>query len=79
MPTIKQSQNAGIGRTGTQVLTSKMSTPSPQSAGTPPSAVAAQSPFLSSPMPAIAATYDLFTRQFYAGNAIPQQRILPVK
>ena len=36
-----------------------------------------QSPVMLSSMPLMAATADLFTRQFYGGTRVPQQRILP--
>ena len=71
MPTVLQSQ--AIDRTRLQPA-------APAPLPNPPAenlSTSGRSPFMLSSMPESASSGDLLGRQFYNGNRVPQQRILP--
>jgi hypothetical protein len=73
MPTIKQSAKPsmeGWDRTPPGAP-AKAQTPAPLD-------LLGRSPFMVASMPLMASTGDAFNRQFYSGQNLPQQRILPV-
>lgn len=76
MPSIRASSRVNL--RGWQPASNTLPTtpparPSPTTEPTP-----SRSPYMRAAMPLMASTSDSFTRQFYSGSNVPQQRLMPV-